>query len=345
MRNPGSAAASSHGEAGFTLGESLIAVVLTLVVVSAAIETLTRSMTLTGTSRVMSETNHGLQAAMSLMVRDIMQTGQGIPLGGIPIPSGTGALPIFRPGPTAGMTFPSTWVTMPSLTPGDGQGATVTEASDIITVLYADPTLNLSQNPLAAIAADGSTMTVDASTPITGVDGIRAGDIILFSNSRGFALQMVTQTPTTQVVTFAEGDAMRLNQRSAPQGTIMNLRQSPGVFPPTSATRVLMVSYYLDTVTDPSLPRLVRRVNMGNRLAIAMGIENLQITYDLVDGVTNPTNVSTPPAGNGPNQIRKANVTLAARSQDVNPQTNQYFRNQMSTEVGLRSLSFVDRYR
>jgi len=74
-------------------------------------------------------------------------------------------------------------------------------------------------------------------------------------------------------------------------------------------------------------------------------VENLQITFDLVDGVTNPTNVDTPPVTNSSNQIRKANLFLSARSQDVNPQTKQFFRNTMATQVGLRSLSFVDRYR
>jgi hypothetical protein len=125
----------------------------------------------------------------------------------------------------------------------------------------------------------------------------------------------------------------------------MNLQSSPGVFPPTTATRILMVSYYIDVTTDPELPRLVRRVNMGPPLAIALGVENFQVTYDLVDGVTNPTNVDTPAVGNSANQIRKANLFLAARSQDLNPATNRFFRNTLSTQVGLRSLSFVDKYK
>jgi hypothetical protein len=315
------------------------------VIVTGAIETLTRTITLTWTSRVMSETNHGLQAAMSLMVRDIMQTGQGIPLGGIPLPNGAGAIAVFRPGPAAGMSFAAGTATVTALTPGDTLGPAVTATpSDIITVMYADRTLNLSQVPLDAIAADGSTMTVNAATPVTGVDGIRAGDLILFSNALGNAMQMVTTTPTSQVVQFATTDAMQLNQRAAAEGTIMNLQDSPGVFPPTTATRVVMISYYIDTVTDPALPRLVRRINMGNTLAIALGIEDVQMTYDLVDGVTNPTAVAMPPFGNSANQIRKVNLALSARSQEVNPQTNQFYRNQMATEIGLRSLSFVDRY-
>jgi hypothetical protein len=337
--------AARDSESGFTLGEVLIATALTLVIVSAAVEMLTRTLTLTGTARVISETNHGLQAGTSLMVRDFMQTGQGVPLGGIPIPNGTGATAVRRPG-LAGMTFSTAQTALPALSPGNGLGPVLLGVStDLINVVYADRTLNLSANPLAAVAADGSTMTVAAATPITGVGGLQAGDVILFSNALGNALQMVTTTPTDQTVTFAAGDEMNLNQRGAAFGSIMNLQSSPGVFPPTTATRVLIVSYFIDTTTDPTLPRLVRRVNMGQNLAIAMGVENLQLTYDLVDGVTNPTNVDTPAVTNSANQIRKANVFLSARSQDVNPQTKQFFRNTMATQVGLRSLSFVDRYR
>jgi hypothetical protein len=340
MRN-----ADRHSDSGFTLGEVLIATALTLVIVSAAVEMLTRTLTLTGTARVISETNHGLQAGTSLMVRDLMQTGQGVPLGGIPIPNGTGATAVKRPGLT-GMVFPVTQTVLPALSPGNGLGPTLLGVpTDLINVVYADRTLNLSANPLTSIAADGSTMTVAAATPVTGVGGLQAGDVILFSNALGNALQMVTTTPTSQTVTFAAGDPMNLNQRGAAAGSVMNLQSSPGVFPPTTATRVLIVSYFVDTTTDPTLPRLVRRINMGQNLAIAMGVENLQVTYDLVDGVTNPTNVDTPAVTNSANQIRKANIFLSARSQDVNPQTKQFFRNTMATQVGLRSLSFVDRYR
>jgi hypothetical protein len=107
---------------------------------------------------------------------------------------------------------------------------------------------------------------------------------------------------------------------------------------------VNLVSYYIDAVTDPALPRLVRQVNMNARLAIALGIENYQVTYDLVDGGANPTNVETPVLPSSPNHIRKANLFLAARALAVNPRTRQFFRNTVATQVSLRSLAFVDRY-
>jgi prepilin-type N-terminal cleavage/methylation domain-containing protein len=333
-------------ESGFTLAEMLIAMMLTLIVLSAAIETLTRTMSMTGTARLISETNHGLQAGTSLMVRDIMQTGQGIPLGGIPLPSGVGADPVYRPGPD-GLTFDSGAETVPAISPGNELGPTLLGvATDVVTVLYADRTLALDSKPLVTIAADGTTMTVDNAVPVTGSNGLKAGDLILFTNPNGNALQMVTTTPTSQVVEFQDNDPMRMNQRSAPLGTLLNLKDpDTGAFPQTTALRVFMISYFVDLPDGSDLPRLVRRVNMGDKLAIAMGVENLQVTYDFVDGTTNPTNVEDVPSGNSPNQIRKVNLFVAARSQDVDPQTHEYFRNSMATQVGLRSLSFVDRYR
>jgi hypothetical protein len=216
--------------------------------------------------------------------------------------------------------------------------------TDMVTLLYADPTLWLNQFPLVNVAANGSTFTVDNRTSIAGADGIRSGDLILFTNPLGSALRMVTQTPTTQVVQMAGGDPLGINQMAAAEGTLTDLQSTPGVYPPTTATRVLMVTYYVDTVTDPTLPRLVRQINAGPRLAMALGVENLQFTYDLVDGTTNPTNVAAPPVANSPHQIRKVNLFLSGRSLELMHNPQQFYRNSMATQVTLRSLSFVDRY-
>src|SRR5579871_6215629 len=173
-------------DAGFTIGETIIALALTLIVLGGAIDTFTKSMSLVRTSRDISETNTGLQAALSMLVRDMIQTGQGIPLGGPPIPSGAGVQPIVRPGPGA-LTFPAGNTTITALTTGGSMGPTLLGVqTDIVTLLYADPTIALNQYPLVAVAADGSTMTVDNRTTITGTaDSIKAGDIILFSNALG----------------------------------------------------------------------------------------------------------------------------------------------------------------
>ena len=331
-------------DGGFTLAETLVALALTAIVISAAIETFNRAIGLFGTSRRVSETNETLQAAMSVMVRDFIQTGRGIPLGGIPIPSGNGSAAITRPGP-GHLTFTGNPTTLPAISPGGGLGPTVIGvATDIVNLFYADQTINLSQFPLASISANGETITVNAGTPISGANGLRAGDLLLFSNALGNAVGMITSVPGGHTVVLAAGDALGLNQPGASQGTILNLQSGPGVYPPTTATRVLMISYYVDDTTNPTLPRLIRRVNAGPPLAIALGAENLQLSYDFVDGVNNPANQKSVPVANSANQIRKVNLYLATRSLDKSPSLNDYFRNSMGTEVGLRSLSYVNRY-
>ena len=332
-------------DAGFTLAETLVAMTLALFVIGGSLTALTGTARIADTARLMSDTNQSLEVGMSLMVRDFIQGGEAVPRGGIPIPSGAGATAIRRPGPPgSALTFSAAWTTLPAVIPGGTLGPVMLGVTtDIVTVVYADPTLALNQFPLAAIAADGSSMTVGAGTPITGVGGIQVGDLIMFSNAQGNALQMVTRTNGTQTVFFDANDSLNLNQRTAPQGTILNL-ETGAVFPPTTATRMLMVSYYLDVVTDPTLPRLTRQINNNAPLAIALGIENVQFSFDLVDGVTNPANVKIIPAANSPNQIRKANLFLSARSINVDLQTNQYFRNSTATDVGFRSLSFVNQY-
>lgn len=338
-----------HKDAGFTLTEVLIATMLSSMVIGGALTAFNGGMRLADTTRIVSETNQSLQAAMSLMVRDFIQTGQGIPTGGIPMPTGIGSVAVRRPGPNAGLTFPAAWTAIPAITPGSNLGPTVLGVTtDIVTSMYADPTLALNTWPLTAIGANGVSMTVDNRTSIAGADGLRIGDLILFSNANGNAIQTITRLGGGQIVFFDPNDAndgMRLNQPGAAQGSIVGLQSSPGVWPPTTATRINLISYYIDVVTDPLLPRLVRQVATGPQLAIALGMENVQLSYDLVDGTANPTNVPEPPPGNSANQIRKVNLFISARSLDMAPLPRNYVRNSMATEVGLRSLSFVDRYR
>jgi hypothetical protein len=216
-------------------------------------------------------------------------------------------------------------------------------ATDIVNLLCADNVLPLNQTPLVSIAANGSSMTVNPGTPITGVpNAIRPGDLIAFSNALGNTLQYATRV-AGQTVFFDPGDPMNLNQPTAPQGSIMQI-QSGGIFPPTTATRVWLITYFLDTTTDPVMPRLIRRINDRPGETVALVLEDLQLSYDLVDGVTNPTNVETPIAPNSPNQIRKVNVLLSGRSSEVIQNTNQFLRRNLATQVSLRSLSFIDRY-
>jgi hypothetical protein len=315
----------------------------------------------------MADTNDNLRAGMNLMVRDFIQVGQGIPVGGIPVPPG-----ILRPSPPGqSYTFPPGNTTLPAANPGPGLGpllAGQSQATDMVTILYADNTLPLNQRPIndptppvgttpcnGTIDPAGTSITFDPNSACTpnisaGSTALHPGDLIMFSNVQGNALKMITSIALPKV-SFDLGDAFNLNQ-VAGSGTLQQL-QAPagsGSYPPTTATRVWMITYYLDQTTDPLHTRLVRQVNFSPPAPVGEFFENLQITYNFVDGVTNPSNqkgipACTPPNCLSENQIRAVNLFLSARSSTPSSQTGQYFRNSLATQISLRSLAYVDRYK
>ena len=331
-------------ESGFSLLELLVAMTITLVALGVAFTAFESVSGAGEAATLLTDSNQGLRSSLNLMTRDLLSAGRDVLVGGIPVPSGT-ATPLVRPGPAgAALTFPVGDLTLQAVTPGAGLGPVVNGiATDIVTILMVDTSLALDRGFLADVAGDGSSVTVDPAIPIDGAaNGVREGDLIWLSNARDNAIQMVTGV-AAQTIEFAAGDPMNLNQRGAPRGTVLQMQQSPGVYPQTTARRVLMISYYLDAA-NPNRPRLMRRVNLGPDRAIGMDIENLQITYDLVDGARNPVNVDAPVEPNTPAQIRKANLFLSGRSHRPWSRTRQFLRNTLSTQVSLRSLSFVDRY-
>lgn len=329
-------------ESGFSMIELMVTALLTTLTLSMATSAF-HGMSQTGDgAALLSDINISLRSTLNLMTRDMLSAGRDIPVGGISIPSGS-ATPLNRPSPgLTTQTFPDDWVVLPAVSPGDGLGPTIGgTATDIITVLVADP---LFQRFSLDVAEDGASAEVDDDTPIAGAAGIQEGDLIMFEAAGFRALQMVTMR-TDQRLEFSSGDAMNLNQRSAAEGTIMTLiplAEDPldNQLHVMQATRVLMISYYIDA-TDPAKPVLMRRINLGPERAIGIGVENLQVTFDLVDGETNPLNEPSPGL---PNQIRKANVFLTGRSYKEWERTRQYLRTSVSTQMSLRSLSFVDRY-
>lgn len=338
----------TRGERGFSLVEMMVTLTIMLVVMAGAFRAYRDGSDAVMTGTMLGDANQNLRSSINLMSRDFIQTGREFPNGGIPFPSGTGAVAIHRPGPPGpDLTFPASFDgVLPAICPGPNLGPVINGiATDIVTNLFADAALDLNEFPVS-ILADGSRMTVDARTAINDpVTGLRAGDLIWFTNAVGDAIQTVTSVQG-QDVFFAANDAFGFNQRGAATGTIIKIR--PGTtFPPnsTSATRVTMVSYYIDTVTVPGQFRLMRQVNFGTPRLIAPGIDNLQATYDIVDGTINPTNQPDAVDPYNPVQIRKVNLFMASRSDLRLPQSQQILRLSVATQVSLRAMSFVDRYK
>ena len=375
-------------ENGFSLLELMVSMAVTIVVLGAATTALLQAQRATQAIAMQANTQENLRAGMHFMVRDIAQAGEGIPQGGITIPYNATSL-VNRPG-IAG-TFPTSYTAIPAITPGSQLGQVATSmdpatnlplvsgtGTDIVNVLYNDDTLvdalgnHLYSFPVVqaapavpvcagVISPTGAfvTMTPACFTMPGVVQPIAAGNLIMFHNQNGTALEYVTSVAGS-TINFAAGDPAGLNQTGKANGTVANLGPG-GVFPPTTITRVWMVSYYVD-FTNPASPQLIRQVNYPNYPAaapanppqdIADMTEDLSFSYDLT-GSTAPAgtyllgsgNASKPIAPDTPAQIRAVNIFLAGRSETPymalsNP---QFIRNNLSTQVCVRSLAFTNQF-
>ena len=286
-------------------------------------------------------------------------------------PQCNATLPAVEPGQAMGPL-----ITAPDAVAGNPSNPN--SYTDEITVLYADnlqmdakpineqPTINPSNPgcPNGSLTLSGTTLTaVFDGTTMNSSGGyncvnfskngiyINPGDLIMFSNNKGQAVLAVT-TVSNQTLTFGPGDAFNLNGRSDTGGTIAQLMTSPtcgggnACFPNTMAQRIWMVSYYLDNVTSPPFVRLIRQVGFNTPTPVGETLENLQFSYNFVDGVTNPSNQPSVPAGNSESQIRMINVYLGARSsyQVVKGNRSLFERDNLMTQVSLRSMAYHNKY-
>lgn len=389
---------------GFTLIEMMVAIVVMLVLSAAAVIALVQTQQVTQGVTLEAGTQENLRASMHSLVRDLMEAGEGLPPGGISIPNSSSAVSgLNRPGTAT--AFDASLVVLSGVNPGynmgqlstgvDPQtGAVITAGAvktDVITVLFADNSLTDSSgsanppylNQYPVVQAAGPTcngvitpaaVTLDPACftmPGSGTQPIGAGNLIMFQNQFGTALEYVTSV-VGQTINFATGDPAGLNgvdPAAFPNGTVAALLVYGAV--PTVITRVWMVTYYLDSTTNPSHPQLIRQVNYAGYpnvatqtnppQPIADDIEDLGFTYDIIN--------STAPAGTYPNgpgdapqpacwatpcssgsdtpqQIRAVNVYVAGRSQTPYEigQSKQFLHNNLSTQVSIRSLAFTNSF-
>jgi len=374
-------------KSGFTLVEIMVAMAVTMIALAAAVMILRDSTRANSNVTQTADMSDNLRAGLNLIVQDLIQTGTGIPTGGISIPNTVNAAgcnignPVNRPPTVLNLTFqgPNAAnagcnVILPAIEPGNNLGPTVTSPdgtkgprTDIITILYADNTLALNQKaingatcPGGNISATGLTIKFDPACVTLGAAGIpvNPGDLLMIyngNNSNGI-LQTVTAV-AGQTLTFSPGDAFNLNGRTATEtaGTIKQLQNltgglPDGTYPPTSATRIWMVTYYLDSTTDPLHPMLMRAVNFNTPQPVAETLENLQFSYNFADGTTpapvNQFSVPTVPAptGDSENQIRAVNVYMGARSTTTAANPGKYVRTNLSTQVALRSMAYFNSF-
>jgi len=382
---------------GFSLIELMVSLVILLAVMAGVTTVLIQAQNVSSGVALEANTQENLRAGMHFMVKDLLQAGEGIPQSGISIPvNGGGTSLINRPGtggtfPTTYTVLPQIapgsqlgQIAL-SLNPTTGAVLSGGLATDIINILYADNTLISSaaciSGPAAVCPMNGLPVYIAPPPPTVGCGGsinatgltvtfdpkcftmpggpvpISVGNLIMFQNANGTALEYVTAV-AGNVITFGAGDPAGLNQTGKLGGTVAQLNVATT---PTTLTRVWMVSYYIDS-TNPQDPQLVRQVNYPNYPSAAAAvtppqqiadcIENLSLSYDVITstpgiyGAAGPGDAAQPLLPDTPFNIRSVNVTLAGRSEYPykGGPTPVYLRNNLTTQVSARSLAFVNQF-
>jgi len=269
--------------------------------------------------------------------------------------------------------------------------------TDIITVAYVDPVLALDCYQAtfpAAPAASPVTFTLPGTPPATclpaGINAaqqllgtsvaLQAGDLLLFTDTYSgttyYAVAEVTGVVAAgagvYTVTFANGDALRLNQNGA--GIANNLAAVSTAYnncivrtpPPNNtpaacsgtAVRLEVITYYLVNNPDPTgattgTPTLMRQVNGQTAVPVAENVVNLQFTYDTY----NSDGTLLSGAGDGGyslgdsyNLIRKTNVLHMSIRSTLQGQrtalmaTKGYQTFDYQTSISARNMSYQQRY-
>jgi len=360
-------------ERGFTIVELMVAIAVTLILMAAAVSVYQKAVQVATITNEQSDMQTELRGAMNQLTRDLNQAGTGIPVGGIPIPSSStgGSNPMFACDASicyisSGNSF--TQGVLYKVTPANGVGANILQASDAIIITYLDSLLSPLANPAACspacnwsssttttLASNGSTVTMPTGlSPAMNdaANGLNVGDVMMLQNSVGSAVGVITAyDASSRIITFASGDPLAINQPTASAGNIKALK-SGATYPAVTVSRVMMITYFIRPIVSAGVvvdSQLMRQIGGRTPTVVADHIEDLQFTYDVFDTNTSTLTAALPDAATGspavavPNQIRKINVSMTVRSPRPNAQ-GKYDHFTLSTSIGPRNLSFQDRY-
>jgi len=355
-----------NSQPGFTLLELMVSMAVGLIVMAAM-----ASLFKTGVNAAMlvtqrAETQQNMRAAMDLMVKDISLAGAGLPTGGIQLPAGAGSTVSKFGCDQAGTchvpayTYPAgnfMYGILPGYKNGVEANAVITAVpapafSDSITVIYADYTFPLWEyNMFFTAGSNGGAVTLTpnaayspAPPPINGAGGIQQGDLIMISGGGLTSVGEVFAPPTATGVSFANLDALNMNQSGALSGNLAAVQGLVGSATAVTAYRIYAVTYYLNVpAAVGQTPRLMRQVNGLTPTPVADDIINLQFAFDVDNAGALDANQANPiGVGELPNNIQKVNIVLMGQSIVQNSKNSQSMY--LATSVSARNMTFRNRY-
>ncbi len=336
-------------ERGFTALEFVIANLAMLVVMGATFTLLFSTFSARASLQASLQTQQSVRVAINTIAREMTMAGTGLP-GAITVPNGAGAVSLLRPG--IGTTLPTPTDTLNIITPGEAEGPLITgqnatENTDVVTIVAVDQ-----QSPTWSVTGYTDTFP---GTDLNFGENVRAGatqlfqnNVLLFMNINGAVMGCVTSvSAVADVASFDDMDACGINQPGAAAGNFLTTMLNPdSTLPPTTATRINVVSYYLNAAGSHGHPSLMRAVNAQAPQELIEGVENLQITYDLYDFTTSAATANVVPAAgfSASNQIRSANIAVTGRSLDRLQRTGDYYRFGLTSKITIRNATFRNRY-
>ncbi len=366
---------------GFSLVELLIAMGVGLVVVGAATKLYTDGLNAAWSVSQKTQMQQDGRAALDLLTTDIRMAGTGVG-------SQTNLSPALASGGANspkygcdgvqcyvnngnGINFPAIGgaPALYPVIPGYQKGKIIDAtkgATDVITLFYADTSFHLSC--YRATVATATTVVFDTPNPQCYFDsnnvahapenindpaiGLKPGDVVYFSSNAALIVGEVTNVAglaSPYTVTFADPDALKLNQASATANSFPATAggKQINVGAVGTANRLFIITYYLDIPAATGLPTLMRQVSGHTPTPVAENISDLEFSYEIFDSTASPPYATYPDANlsinSSPNLIKKVNIKhLTMRS--TMRGTKGYQGIDLQSSLSVRSLGFHDQF-
>ena len=373
-------------ESGFSLLEMTVSLALGAIVLGGAVQIYIQGVSATWATTQRAELQGDFRAASNILTKDLSLAGAGF-TGGTAIALPSAVTPVYGcdesgacyiNGGSVAYPRQSTTAYLYGLLPGYNVGPIPTGSSahtDAVTVVYTDNNFYLDCYTAAITNTTTVTFTLPGTTSSnctaptgnTGAQavsdssqGLVAGDLVLFTfGSNNIVAEVTTAATTAGVVAFAPSGVLKMNQASTVANSLASKYVAPAGTTIGYATRILVITYYLDTTTAAT-PRLMQQVSGHTPVPVAENVANLKLTYDLFNDSTNSPAVSCSNPGASsdgcagastgllPNQITKINIQNMAMDGTIKGtqfgQGKGYQRLILQTSVAARNLTYINNY-
>ena len=327
---------SRGAESGFTIIEVVVSMAIFTIVMGAIYGLLRVAREGRINTSQRTEVLQNVRVALNAIGRDAINAGVSYPNLGALIPDDKLSL----------IGVPADADTTPDfLTPvyaGNNINSVNGTMTDQVTFLYVDDAFNGGASiPISLISDPSGTQTVLTVQAGFNNNACNAGDIYLITGTGGSAIGMLTSKTGTNALNFAATDPLGINSPGAKSAI-------ETIVTPASVLKLMWINYYVadedgnGTGTGTLRRRVFGGFNTGNNTLInwvdqplAFGIEDMQIQYVLASGA-----VVDLPATAQMDDIRQVRATIAVRSPDIDPKTNQPFRSSVTSSFSVRNLVY-----